>query len=161
MMLSRSSMMVLCFKVKNTDTVKRQKMEKESSKEYLVFFLWRKGNKLSFEELSSRLSGYVLNKLSTLHKVLLTLQIFPLLNLNCTEPYLGEEYPFFYKKAAAKSPCGGFNTRILHFNVKKTKSSIKQGENRPKDCRTATAQWEFRPSYNRRNEPRSACLYVH
>ena len=56
MMLSRSSMMVLCFKVKNTDTVKRQKMEKESSKEYLVFFLWRKGNKLFFEELSTRLS---------------------------------------------------------------------------------------------------------
>ena len=37
---------VLHFKVKNTPfrTVKRQKMERESSKECSAFFLWRKGS---------------------------------------------------------------------------------------------------------------------
>ena len=74
---------------------------------------------------------------------------------------LREEYPFFTKWLPRNHHAVVLTPEFCISMSKKKKSSIKQGENRPKDCRTATAQWEFRPSYNRRNEPRSACLYVH
>ena len=78
MMLSRSSMMVLCFKVKNTDTVKRQKVEKEKFKRILSFLFVEEGKQIVVRGTFSS-TKHVLNKLSTLHKVLLNLQIFPLL----------------------------------------------------------------------------------